>query len=78
MRTTIDLPVQLRQKLIAEAAARNLKGFSTLIADALEQYFSKEAGERSKVISELRGCISFDEYEEEMKRIEEGRKNWRT
>ncbi len=77
MRTTIDLPVELRQKLVAEAAARNLKGFSGLIVEALEQFFSHGTGKRGEVIKELQGCMKQDEYESELQRIQEGRGNWR-
>ncbi len=78
MRTTIDIPSDLRQKLIAEAATRHLKGFSPLIVEALEQYLSKGEEERLKTISSLKGCLDKDEYNEEVKRIENGRKNWKT
>ena len=77
MRTTIDLPPDLRQKLVSEAASRNMKGFSALIVDALKQYFGGTGKERAKAISQLKGCLSKDEYKEEIKRIEKGRKNWR-
>ncbi|MDP6625021.1 MAG: hypothetical protein QGG87_00995 [Nitrospinota bacterium] len=78
MRTTIDLPADLRQKLVAEAASRHMKGFSPLIVDALEQYFAGGDKERIKEISRLKGCLNKDEYEDEIKRIRKGRKNWRT
>ena len=77
MRTTIDLPADLRQKLIAEAASRHMKGFSALIVDALEQYLAKGDQERIKTISRLKGCLKKEEYKEEIKRIQKGRKNWR-
>lgn len=78
MRTTIDLPANLRQKLATEAALRHMKGFSPLIVDALEQYFAGGDKERIKTISWLKGCLDKDEYKDEIKRIQKGRKNWRT
>ena len=38
MRTTIELPDDLRQRVVSEAAARNLKGYSPVIV-ALRAYF---------------------------------------
>lgn len=78
MRTTIEIPSDLRQKLLAEAAAKNLKGYSTLIVHALQLYFSKGDKERINTISQLKGCLNKEEYKEEMKRIKKGRNNWRT
>ena len=42
MRTTIDLPPELRQKLISEAASKNQKGYSNIIIEALNKYFKTE------------------------------------
>lgn len=77
MRTTVDIPQNLRQKLIAEAARKNLKGFSPLVTEALRQYFSTETDSRDDVIANLRGCLSRKEAERDLMRIAEGRKNWR-
>jgi len=74
MRTTIDLPVNIRQKLISEAASRNLKGFSKVIIEALEQYFKFGAKKRKAAIQDLKGCLSKKEYLNEMKRVEEEEK----
>lgn len=77
MRTTIDLPAYLKQKLITYAALHNLKGYSSIIVEALKQYFEKHEETRETIIRSLKGCINELEYEAEMKRIEEGRKNWK-
>ena len=79
MRTTIEISEELRRKLATEAAHRNMKGFSRIIEEALEKYFQIEYDqERIKKIHELKGSLSHLNYEEVKKRIEEGRKNWRT
>lgn len=78
MRTTIDLPISLRQKLISEAATRNLKGFSKVIEEALELYFQTAGRQKKSIIQKLRGSLGPREYEQEMERIKEGRGNWRT
>jgi predicted transcriptional regulator len=77
MRTTIEMPADLRRKLIAEAAARNMKGFSGIIVEALEQYLSRGDEERKRIVAELKGCLDEQEYEKELQRIREGRGNWR-
>ncbi len=77
MRTTIDLPNDLRQKLISESAARNKKGFSSIIVEALRNYFDLKGNGRKKAIQSLKGCMNEEEYLQELKRIDEGRANWR-
>lgn len=77
MRTTIDIPSHLRQKLISEAAARHLKGFSNLVVEALEQYFATGKNDRKKIVSQLKGCLKESEYNDEIKRLQETRSNWR-
>ncbi len=81
MRTTIEIPRALRQKLVGEASRRNIKGYSAIITEALEFFFdSKErTGEpgRKKIVNSLAGSLSAGEYNEEMKRIKSARQNWR-
>jgi metal-responsive CopG/Arc/MetJ family transcriptional regulator len=77
MRTTIEIPHSLRQKLVSEAASRRKKGFSSIIIEALESYFNSSLQEnRMKSIRALKGCMTNSEVEEELKRISEERKNW--
>jgi predicted nucleic acid-binding protein len=42
MRTTADLPADLRRKLAQEAAARNLEGYSRLVVEALRHLRERE------------------------------------
>lgn len=58
MRTTIDLPPSIRQKLVSEAARRNSNGYSEIIVEALEQYFRTNADMRDDLISSLKGSMS--------------------
>ena len=78
MRTTIDIPIALKQKLIALAAAKNLKGYSSIIVKALTHYFEKQDKHRENKIKKLKGCLSKEEYNLEIKRINKARQNWRT
>jgi hypothetical protein len=78
MRTTVEIPPHLRQRLVAEAAERNLKGFSPIIVEALNEYFDKPARrEGNGTLKELRGSLSEEEYEKALEGLEEGRSLWR-
>lgn len=78
MRTTIEIPPHLRQRLVAEAAERNLKGFSPIIVEALNEYFEKQSHqERNGALRELRGSLSEEEYEKALSELEAGRSLWR-
>ena len=77
MRTTIDVPVHIRQQLSQEAASRNLKGFSMIIIEALESHFRLKSGSRKSVISRLKGSMSSSEYAKAVKDLHEGRSQWR-
>ena len=43
MRTTIELPDELRAKLLELAARRGHKGFSALVAEAVSRYLADES-----------------------------------
>ena len=78
MRTTIDVPVHIRQRLSQEAANRNLKGFSKIIVEALEKYFHAKPNNRKSTISRLKGSMSSSEHTKALKDLQEGRTKWRT
>ena len=77
MRTTIDLPLDLRRKLAEEAAARNLKGYSPVIVEALRAYFESRTASRPETVARLRGSLLSAEYESERERRDSLRGNWR-
>ncbi len=77
MRTTIELPDDIKQKLMMEAVSRNMKGYSRIIADALRDYFKTGHHKRKQLINSLKGCLSKKEYLSEVGRLEKGRANWR-
>ena len=56
MRTTIELPDELRARLLAIAARRGEKGFSHLIEEAVERYLEKES-RREELVREAIGAI---------------------
>ena len=76
MRTTIDLPIHIRQKLSQEASNRNLKGFSMIIIEALEKYFHSKSNDRKSVVNRLKGSMSLKEHAKALKDLQEGRTKW--
>jgi len=77
MRTTIDVPIHIRQQLAQEASNRNLKGFSKIIVEALEKYFHSKSNERKNVINRLKGSMSLSDHAKAIKNLQEGRSKWR-
>ena len=78
MRTTIEIPRHLRQKLVSEAAERNLKGFSPIIVEALKEYFEKQSHtEGGGTLEKLRGSLSEEEYEKALSGLRADRGKWR-
>lgn len=77
MRTTIEMPVHMRQLLSQEAANRHLKGFSGIIIEALEKYFHSKTNDRKNIIGRLKGSLSLAEYAKAHKDFQEGRAKWR-
>jgi len=63
MRTTVELDDHLRGQLLEVAAQRGLKGFSTLIQEAVEAWLQNQAGQaaaRAKAAA-LIGVLAADE-----------------
>ena len=78
MRTTIDIPIQIKQQLSQEASRRNLKGFSQIIVEALEEYFQTKSSDRRSVVARLKGSMTKEGHKKSLKIIQEGRSQWRT
>ena len=78
MRTTIELPDDLRRRVVSEAAARNLRGYSQVVVEALRAYFEGGKDERQSVLSRVRGSLNPRAAEMESRRLAELRANWRT
>jgi predicted transcriptional regulator len=79
MRTTIDLPDELRAKLLELAAKRGEKGFSVLVQEAVAAYLEQHSrgGERVKRALALRGALRGDDGDKLLEATEEARKGWR-
>lgn len=79
MRTTIEMKREHRAKLLALAARRGEKGFSSLVAEALEDYLRdrvKQDRLLKKALS-LRGTLSGEEGERLRDRVATIREFWR-
>jgi metal-responsive CopG/Arc/MetJ family transcriptional regulator len=65
MRTTIEMKPEHRTALLAMAARRGQKGFSAIIADAIEEYLngSGEREKRREAVLSLAGALSRKEAE---------------
>lgn len=75
MRTTVEIPDTLRLKLIQAAAEAGEKGYSRIIAAALELYFSAESRRaRNERVYELFGV----ESDQAPSISESARGRWRT
>jgi hypothetical protein len=79
MRTTVELKPEHRSRLIAIAAKRGEKGFSTVLNEAVEAYLSEEAerdARREKALR-LRGVLKQNEAAELHKNAAALRASWR-
>ena len=79
MRSTIEITDAQRSKLLAMAAARGMKGFSTLVQQALDEYLKKSELDESRIKKALAsmGALDDDEARELAERCASTRENWR-
>ena len=63
VRTTIEIKPEHRARLLDLAARRGDKGFSNLVAEALDSFFdSIDENERRRAVAlRLKGCLSAQE-----------------
>lgn len=58
MRTTIDLPTDLRARVLALAARRGERGFSRIVQEALERYLREAADpERARRVADALAAL---------------------
>ncbi|PWB79511.1 MAG: hypothetical protein C3F08_06595 [Candidatus Methylomirabilota bacterium] len=85
MRTTIELTDDQRARLLALAAKRRLRGYSSLIHEALEQYLketpnggrTKAGAKAAGAARKIRGTLSDAEAERMRRDIEALWRRWR-
>jgi len=79
MRTTIEMKPEHRAKLLELAARRGKKGFSGVVAEAIETYLTQQEAirERQRKVLKLKGSLSTEEAEKLRGEIEGIRSAWR-
>ena len=79
MRTTVEIKPEHRSALIALAARRGQKGFSSVLEEAIESYLGgeRERVERRQELLSLAGSLSESEVEDLRHYTHELRASWR-
>ena len=79
MRTTIEIPDEQRAKLLEAAARRGEKGFSSIVQEALADYFVAEERRQERVQRALGvlGKLDEDEAKELARSVRKLRRTWR-
>jgi predicted CopG family antitoxin len=79
MRTTIEIRDEHRAKLLELAARRGEKGFSDILAEAIETYLGSlsRTEEKRKVALSLRGSLTDEEAAELRSATRAIRDSWR-
>ena len=79
MRTTIELTNEQRAELLRLAAKRRLKGFSTIIQEAVDDYLQRQGGKDKSIAIALalKGSLASKEADELEERVNLIRETWR-
>jgi hypothetical protein len=79
MRTTVEMKPEHRSALLALAARRGEKGFSSVLGEAIEEYLKEEKTrvQRRKELLSLAGSLSADEAKALRNTATSLRENWR-
>ena len=79
MRTTIEMKDEHRAKLLELAARRGEKGFSGIVAEAIEKYLKEEAANAKQLRKALlsRGKLSGKEANQLRAETDSLRQSWR-
>lgn len=79
MRTTVEMKSEHRSALLALAARRGEKGFSSVLGEAIEEYLEGQQvrAKRRKEILSLKGSISGKDATDLRKAVAVLRGNWR-
>ena len=79
MRTTIEIPDHHRARLLEISARRGLKGFSTIVQEAIERYLEEHYLHEERVQAALRilGTMEAEEADALEASISQLRSRWR-
>ena len=78
MRTTVEIREDQRLALTALAAKRGIRGFSSLVQEAIDAFIAEQRGDHLEVVLALRGALSSAEADELERRIAEAWSTWPT
>jgi hypothetical protein len=77
MRTTVELSDRTYTRLRARAAERGMRGFSTIVEEALERFLEADAGEDlAAALAEAEGAWSDSDVREWEREREEAWSTW--
>jgi predicted transcriptional regulator len=79
MRTTIEMKPEHRSRILELAANRGEKGFSAVVAEALELYLDTQRGRANAIKNalSLKGSLNKDEAEALLAQTRDLRAHWR-
>ena len=79
MRTTIEMKPEHRARILELAANRGEKGFSAVVAEALDYYLESQGGRITAIqhALSLKGCLSDKEAAALSARTKDIRARWR-
>jgi hypothetical protein len=79
LRTTVELTDTNRERLLVTAARRKEKGFSAIVNEALDLFFTEDADHerRLREVLQLAGSISDETAERMHAHVRESRASWR-
>jgi hypothetical protein len=79
MRTTVELTDEQRAELLKIAGHKGMKGFSSIVQEALDDYLKRQTSKKQAVAKalSLRGCLKKKDADEFEKRTKSIRELWR-
>jgi len=77
MRTTIELTDEQHQALTAVARKRGLRGFSTVVQEAVAAYLTELGTDETDLLLSLEGSLSADDEQQLRSRIDTVKATWR-
>ncbi|GAB7144764.1 hypothetical protein [Mycobacterium riyadhense] len=77
MRTTVEITDEQHRALSAIAQRRGVRGFSTLVQEALDGYLANLNTDEVDLLLGLEGTLTESEAQEVSTRIDDARTTWR-
>jgi hypothetical protein len=77
MRTTVEITNEQHRALSAVAARRGIRGFSTLVQEALDGYLANLRTDEVDLLLGLEGVLTDSDADEVRSRVDDVRSRWR-